>query len=144
MGILNEIKKEVTSDSFRSISGMVFAVEREEVNYLIELAMKLREDLLTALDSRSKSNACLLARRITHNPMQVAVYVTVKDPDAPVYFYINDKKLDESSFRYTHTNNKGEHTLIIKKLELTDAGTLEVKTPLNKGKIANINTMHDN
>ena len=32
MGILNEIKKEVTSDSFRSISGMVFAVEREEVN----------------------------------------------------------------------------------------------------------------
>ena len=70
--------------------------------------------------------------------MQVAVYVTVKDPDAPVYFYINDKKLDESSFRYTHTNNKGEHTLIIKKLELTDAGTLEVKTPLNKGKIANI------
>ena len=50
MGILNEIKKEVTSDSFRSISGMVFAVEREEVNYLIELSMKLREDLLTVLD----------------------------------------------------------------------------------------------
>ena len=70
--------------------------------------------------------------------MQVAVYVTVKDPGAPVYFYINDKKLDESSFRYTHTNNKGEHTLIIKKLELTDAGTLEVKTPLNKGEIATL------
>ena len=136
MGILNEIKKEVTSDSFRSISGMVFAVEREEVNYLIELSMNLCEDLLTVLE--------LIVCGESHNPMQVAVYVTVKDPDAPVYFYINDKKLDESSFRYTHTNNKGEHTLIIKKLELTDAGTLEVKTPLNKGKIANINTMHDN
>ena len=126
MGILNEIKKEVTSDSFRSISGMVFAVEREEVNYIIFRVVAYRDV--------NEPSRC----------MQVAVYVTVKDPDAPVYFYINDKKLDESSFRYTHTNNKGEHTLIIKKLELTDAGTLEVKTPLNKGKIAVITMMHDN
>ena len=93
VGILNEIKKEVTSDSFRSISGMVFAVEREEV----------------------------------------ALYVEVKDPDAPVHFYINGKKLDEDSARYEHTNRKGAHTFIIKKLELGDAGTVEARTPLNKG-----------
>ena len=41
MGILNEIKKEVTSDSFRSISGMVFAVEREEVSYLELLLVEM-------------------------------------------------------------------------------------------------------
>ena len=71
VGILNEIMKEVTSDAFRSISGMVFAVEREEL----------------------------------------AIYVTVKDPNAPVYFYINGSKIDEGSFRYSHTNNKGNpHT----------------------------------
>ena len=93
VGILNEIIKDVTSDAFRSISGMVFAVEREEV----------------------------------------ALYVEVKDPNAPVYFYINGRKIDEDSFRYEHTNNKGVHTLKIKNLELTDAGTLEAQTPLNKG-----------
>ena len=43
----------------RSISGMVFAVEREEV----------------------------------------MLYVEVKDPNAPVTFYINNKKLDEGDFR---------------------------------------------
>ena len=59
VGILNEIKKEVTSDSFRSISGMVFAVEREEL----------------------------------------VLYVSVKDPNAPVYFYINGQKIDDGSFR---------------------------------------------
>ena len=35
--------------------------------------------------------------------------------------------------RYEHKNEKGHHTLIIKKLELTDAGTCEARTPLNKG-----------
>ena len=90
---MNEIKKEVTSDSFRSISGMVFAVEREEV----------------------------------------ALYVEVKDPDAPVHFYINGQKLDEDNPRFEHTNKKGAHTFIIKKLELQDAGTFEARTPLNKG-----------
>ena len=90
---MNEIKKEVTSDSFRSISGMVFAVEREEV----------------------------------------ALYVEVKDPDAPVHFYINGQKLDEDNPRFEHTSKKGAHTFIIKKLELQDAGTFEARTPLNKG-----------
>ena len=104
VGILNEITKEVTSDAFRSISGMVFAVEREEL----------------------------------------AIYVSVKDQDAPVYFYINGQKIDEDSFRFSHTNNKGTHTLIIKKLELTDAGTLEARTPLNKGdKILTTSTVLD-
>ena len=96
VGILNAITKEVTSDAFRSISGMVFAVEREEL----------------------------------------ALYVEVKDPKAPVQFYINGQKLDESSARIEHTNNKGAHTLIIKRLELTDAGTCEARTPLNKGRTA--------
>ena len=59
VGILNSITKEVTSDAFRSISGMVFAVEREEL----------------------------------------VLYVSVKDPNAPVYFYINGQKIDDGSFR---------------------------------------------
>ena len=41
--------------------------------------------------------------------------------------------MDESSFRFEHTNKNGAHTLVVKKTELTDAGTLEVRTPLNKG-----------
>ena len=92
VGILNEITKAVTSDAYRSIAGMVFAVEREDVD----------------------------------------LYVTVKDPDAPVYFYINGKKLDENNFRFEHTNNKGAHTFKIKRTELAEAGELEVRTPLNK------------
>ena len=85
VGILNEITKAVTSDAYRSIAGMVFAVEREDVT----------------------------------------LYVEVKDPDAPVYFYVNGKKLDDSNLRFEHTNNKGAHTFLIKKTELTEAGTLE-------------------
>ena len=30
---------------------------------------------------------------------EVMLYVEVKDPSAPVYFYINNKKLDEGDFR---------------------------------------------
>lgn len=37
VGILNEITKAVTSDAFRSISGMVFAVEREDVVLYVEV-----------------------------------------------------------------------------------------------------------
>jgi len=92
VGILNEITKAVTSDAYRSIAGMVFAVEREDV----------------------------------------ALYVEVKDPDAPVYFYINGKKLDESNFRFEHTNINGAHTFFIKRTELAEAGILEARTPLNK------------
>ena len=93
VGILNEIVKPVTSDAFRSIAGMVFAVEREEV----------------------------------------VIYVEVKDPEAPVHFYINNKKLDESDFRFEHTSAGGKHEFKIKKCELADAGILEARSPSNKG-----------
>lgn len=76
----------------RSITGMVFAVEREEV----------------------------------------MLYVEVKDPSAPVHFYINGKKLDEGEFRFEHNSSGGKHEFKIKKCELGDAGCLEARTPSNK------------
>ena len=100
VGILNEIIKEVTSDAFRSISGMVFAVEREEV----------------------------------------ALYVEVKDAEAPVHFYINGKKLDEDSPRFEHTNKKGAHTFVIKKLELVMQLVKDDKDDVLADKATNFST----
>ena len=94
VGVLNEITKEVCSDAFRSISGMVFAVEREDV----------------------------------------VLYVEVKDPNAPVYFYLNGEEVDRNNPRFLQSSTApGKHQLVIKHLELTDNGTVEVRTPLNKG-----------
>ena len=44
-----------------------------------------------------------------------------------------EDSVDDFLSRYEHRNEKGHHTLVIKKLELTDAGTCEARTPLNKG-----------
>ena len=63
---------------------------------------------------------------------EVMLYVEVKDPSAPVYFYINGKKVDEGEFRFEHTSSGGKHELKIKKCELGDAGCLEARTPSNK------------
>ena len=94
IGMLNEITKEVTSDAYRSIAGMVFAVEREDL----------------------------------------ALYVEVKDPGAPVTFFINGEEIDKNSSRFQQTSTgPGKHQLNIKHVELSDAGVLEVRTPLNKG-----------
>ena len=94
VGVLNEITSDITSDGFRSVKGMVFAVEREDAMF----------------------------------------YVSVKDPNAPVEFYINGVKINKSESRYRYTEDrKGKHQLYIRRLELTDAGTIEARTPLNKG-----------
>ena len=94
VGILNEITKEITSDSYRSISGMVFAVEREDV----------------------------------------ILYVEVKDPKAVVSFYINGEEIDKNDSRFEQSSTgPGKHQLVIKRLEMSDAGIAEAKTPLNKG-----------
>lgn len=93
VGILNEITKEITSDAYRSISGMVFAVEREDV----------------------------------------ALYFEVKDPGAPVTFYLNGEEIDRNDKRFEQTvTGPGKHQLVIKHLEMTDAGTVEARTPRNK------------
>ena len=63
---------------------------------------------------------------------EVMLYVEVKDPSAPVQFYINGKKLDEGDFRFEHTSSGGKHEFRIKKCELSDAGCLEARTPSNK------------
>ena len=63
---------------------------------------------------------------------EVMLYVEVKDPSAPVLFYINGKKLDEGEFRFEHTSSGGKHEFKIKKCELGDAGCLEARTPSNK------------
>ena len=95
VGILNAIVKEVTSDAYRSIAGMVFAVERESV----------------------------------------VLYFQVKDPLAPVTFYLNGELIDPNDQRYEQVNQDGgKHQLTIKRTEMTDAGLLEAKTPLNKDK----------
>ena len=63
---------------------------------------------------------------------EVMLYVEVKDPSAPVHFYINGKKLDEGEFRFEHNSSGGKHEFKIKKCELGDAGCLEARTPSNK------------
>ena len=63
---------------------------------------------------------------------EVMLYVEVKDPTAPVHFFINGKKLDEGEFRFEHTSSSGKHEFKIKKCELGDAGCLEARTPSNK------------
>ena len=42
---------------------------------------------------------------------EVMLYVEVKDPSAPVYFYINGKKVDEGEFRFEHTSSGGKLSL---------------------------------
>ena len=93
VGVLNEITMDITSDGFRSVKGMVFAVEREDVMF----------------------------------------YVNVKDPNAPVDFYINGEKVDPNESRFRRMDDrKGKHQLYVRHLKLTDAGTVEARTPLNK------------
>lgn len=94
VGVLNEITSEITSDAFRSVKGMVFAVEREDAMF----------------------------------------YISVKDPNAPVDFYMNGSKVDKTDSRFRYTDDrKGNHTLYVRHLKLTEAGNVVAKTPLNKG-----------
>ena len=59
--------------------------------------------------------------------------VEVKDPGAPVDFYINGKKVSKSDERCEYVNlGEGKHQLIIHHVKMDDLGTIEAKTPSNR------------
>jgi len=65
---------------------------------------------------------------------QVVFPVEVKDPGAPVDFYINGKKVSKNDNRCEYVNlGEGKHQLIIHKVQMDDMGTIECKTPSNRG-----------
>ena len=60
--------------------------------------------------------------------------VEVKDPDAPVDFYINGEKVLEGDERVeVKRGEKGKHQLILHKIAMSDCGIIEAKTPSNYG-----------
>ena len=59
--------------------------------------------------------------------------VEVKDPGAPVDFFINGKKVSRSDERCEYVNlGEGKHQLIIHHVKMEDLGTIEAKTPSNR------------
>ena len=59
--------------------------------------------------------------------------VEVKDPGAPVDFYINGNKVSKSDERCEYVNmGEGKHQLIIHHIKMEDMGNIEVKTPSNR------------
>lgn len=59
--------------------------------------------------------------------------VEVKDPGAPVDFFINGKKVSKSDERCEYVNlGEGKHQLIIHHIKMEDLGTIEAKTPSNR------------
>ena len=60
--------------------------------------------------------------------------VEVKDPGAPVDFFINGKKVSKTDERCEYVNlGEGKHQLIIHHINMEDLGTIEAKTPSNRG-----------
>ena len=60
--------------------------------------------------------------------------VEVKDPGAPVDFFINGKKVSKTDERCEYVNlGEGKHQLIIHHIKMEDLGTIEAKTPSNRG-----------
>jgi len=65
---------------------------------------------------------------------EIIFNVEVKDPGAPVDFYMNGEKVDTSDPRFEVKDlGDGKHQLIIKNVKMGDAGTVTCKTPSNKG-----------
>jgi len=65
---------------------------------------------------------------------QIIFNVEVKDPNAPVDFFINGEPVDTSDGRMEVKNlGDGKHQLVINKAQMGDAGTVTCKTPTNKG-----------
>merc|ERR1712121_14644 len=65
---------------------------------------------------------------------QIIFNVEVKDPGAPVDFYMNGEKVDTSDPRFEVKDlGDGKHQLIINNVKMGDAGTVTCKTPSNKG-----------
>merc|ERR1712106_526198 len=65
---------------------------------------------------------------------QIIFNVEVKDPNAPVDFFINGEPVDTSDGRCEVKDlGDGKRQLIINKAQMGDAGTVTCKTPSNKG-----------
>jgi len=64
----------------------------------------------------------------------VSVNVEIKDPDAPVTFYIAGKKVTPSDDRCEVKNmGNGLWNLTVNNCKMSDLGTLEARTPSNRG-----------
>ena len=64
---------------------------------------------------------------------EIIFNVEVKDPGAPVDFFINGKKVSRSDERCEYVNlGEGKHQLIIHHVKMEDLGTIEAKTPSNR------------
>ena len=60
--------------------------------------------------------------------------VQVKDPDAPVDFFIAGKKVTGSDDRVEVKKlENGKHQLIVHKIKMSDDGSIEARTPSNFG-----------
>jgi hypothetical protein len=59
--------------------------------------------------------------------------VEVKDPDAPVDFYIGGKKVipGQDDRVQVRVLDNGQHQLIINKIAMSDDGVIEARTPSN-------------
>jgi len=65
---------------------------------------------------------------------EIIFNVEVKDPGAPVDFFINGEPVDTSDGRIETKNlGDGKHQLIIHKAKMEDMGNVTAKTPSNKG-----------
>jgi hypothetical protein len=60
--------------------------------------------------------------------------VEVKDPTAPVDFFIKGVRVGHSDPRCQYVNlGEGKHQLILHSITMEDMGLVEVKTPSNRG-----------
>ena len=62
-------------------------------------------------------------------------HVEVKDPTAPVHFFIKGVRVgldDRSRCEYVNLG-EGKHQLIVHSVSMADMGLVEVKTPSNRG-----------
>ena len=65
---------------------------------------------------------------------QIIFNVEVKDPNAPVDFFINGEPVNTADGRCEVKDlGEGKHQLIINKAQMGDAGSVTCKTPSNKG-----------
>lgn len=65
---------------------------------------------------------------------EIIFNVEVKDPGAPVDFFINGEPVDTSDGRVEVKNlGEGKHQLILHKVKMEDMGNVTAKTPSNKG-----------
>ncbi len=65
---------------------------------------------------------------------KIAFNVEVKDPNAPVEFFLNGEKIVPDGDRVEIKDlGDGKHQLLINKTEMGDQGTVTAKTPSNRG-----------